>query len=129
MQFCIQRQSGKFARYCKLLRVICQIKLQYSMTILVISQLRTAKHLWIVSWDKAMRKANLRVKIGARKYITCLITSKKIVLFVPCFNTNAFYRNVLPNNPCRATERIRKNRSKIISWAPMKILFSKPKRN
>ena len=99
------------------------------MTILVISQLRTAKHLWIVSWDKAMRKANLRVKIGARKYITCLITSKKIVLFVPCFNTNAFYRNVLPNNPCRATERIRKNRSKIISWAPMKILFSKPKRN
>ncbi len=72
---------------------------------LAISQLRTAKHLWIVWRDKAKWQKTLKVKIRARNYKRCLITSKKkpqklFAVSVPCLMTGALYRTVPPNNPC-----------------------------
>ena len=43
--------------------------------LLAISQLRTAKHLWIVWRDNAKWQKTLKVKIGARNYKRCLIIS------------------------------------------------------
>ncbi len=72
---------------------------------LAISQLRTAKHLWIVWRDKAKWQKTLKVKIRARNYKRCLITSKKkpqklFAVSVPRLMTGALYRTVPPNNLC-----------------------------
>ena len=73
--------------------------------ILAISQLRTAKHLWIVWRNNAKWQKTLKVKIRARNYKRCLIISKKkpqmlFALSVPRLMTGALYRTVPPNNPC-----------------------------
>ncbi len=72
---------------------------------LAISQLRTAKHLWIVWRDNAKWQKTLKVKIRARNYKRCLIISKKkpqklFALSVPYLMTGDLYRTVPPNNPC-----------------------------
>ena len=46
--------------------------------ILVISQLRTAEHLWIVWRDNEKRQETLKVKIRARKCKRCHTISKEI---------------------------------------------------
>ncbi len=46
--------------------------------VLAISQLRTAKHLSIVWRDKAKWQKTLKVKIRARNYKRCLITSMHV---------------------------------------------------
>ena len=46
--------------------------------VLAISQLRTAKHLSIVWRDKAKWQRTLKVKIRARNYKRCLITSMHV---------------------------------------------------
>ncbi len=48
---------------------------------------------------------NFKVKIRARNYKRCLITSKEkrqklYTLSVPCLMIGALYRTVPPNNPC-----------------------------
>ena len=42
----------------------------------VVSESRTAGHLWII-WDDAMWQETLEVKIRARKYKGCLVISKE----------------------------------------------------
>ena len=68
---------------------------------LAISQMKNAKHLWIVWRDKTKCQETLKVKIGARKYKGCLIAPEKkrykfFPLFVPYLMTAVLYRPVPP---------------------------------
>ena len=98
------KENLEWLNYTRIWKV-CSNKSIYRTMKLAISQLRTAKHLWIVWRDKAKWQKSLKVKIRARNYKRCLITSKKkpqklFAVSVPRLMTGALYRTVPPNNPC-----------------------------
>ena len=67
---------------------------------LAISQMKNAKHLWIVWRDNSKCQETLKVKIAARKYKRCLIIPEKkrykfFPLFVPYLMTAALLLEIL----------------------------------